>query len=297
MIRSCSSSNVLLTNGWPSTISETSVEVPPTSAQSRFPSPIASPRRALEIVPAAGPAKTMRNGCSSASAHGSSVAAQSAKLRSPVKPSCAQLGVELVRVLREDALHEDIDDRRRCACVLLGERRGVGGDRNGDVAEHLADELAEALLVGGVDVRVEQADRHPFDVAPLEDRELACAPASRPAASSRCRRPGSAPRCLAAGSGGRAGSPRHRTSGASSGRSARRAGARRDRGRACRGIPSVVRNAIFGRRRVMTALIPIVLAWLNTVLPSTPSRRAPSTTAPQAGRGRSAPWSPRCGRP
>ena len=36
----------------------------------------------------------------------------------------------------------------------------------------------------------------------------------------------------------------------------------------------------------MTALIPIVLAWLNTVLPSTPSRRAPSTTA-AAGRSRS----------
>ena len=87
MMRSCSSSNVLLTNGWPSTISETSVDVPPTSAQSRLPSPIASPRRALEIVPAAGPAKTIRNGCSSASAHGSKVAAQSAKLRSPVKPS------------------------------------------------------------------------------------------------------------------------------------------------------------------------------------------------------------------
>ena len=87
MIRSCSSSNVLLTNGRPSTISETSVDVPPTSAQRRLPSPIASPSRALEIVPAAGPAKTIRNGCSSASAQGSSVAAQSAKLRSPVKPS------------------------------------------------------------------------------------------------------------------------------------------------------------------------------------------------------------------
>ena len=32
MTRSCSSSNVLFTNGWPSTISETSVDVPPTSA-------------------------------------------------------------------------------------------------------------------------------------------------------------------------------------------------------------------------------------------------------------------------
>ena len=43
--------------------------------------------------------------------------------------------------------------------------------------------------------------------------------------------------------------------------------------------PSVVRNATFGSRRVMTALSPIVLAWLNTALPCTPRRRAPSTTA------------------
>ena len=42
--------------------------------------------------------------------------------------------------------------------------------------------------------------------------------------------------------------------------------------------PSVVRNATFGSVRVITALRPIVLAWLNTALPSTPRRRAPSTT-------------------
>jgi hypothetical protein len=42
--------------------------------------------------------------------------------------------------------------------------------------------------------------------------------------------------------------------------------------------PSVVRNVTLGRRRVMTAFRPAVLAWLNTALPSTPSRRLPSTT-------------------
>jgi hypothetical protein len=44
--------------------------------------------------------------------------------------------------------------------------------------------------------------------------------------------------------------------------------------------PSVVSKPIFGSRRVITAFRPIVLAWLNTALPSTPSRRAPSTTGP-----------------
>src|SRR5262245_5591020 len=44
--------------------------------------------------------------------------------------------------------------------------------------------------------------------------------------------------------------------------------------------PSVLRKPIFGSRRVITAFSPIVLAWLKTALPSTPSRRAPSTTGP-----------------
>jgi hypothetical protein len=50
--RSCSSSNVFCTNGRPSTTSDTSVEVPPMSAQIRLLVPIASPRRTLETVPA-----------------------------------------------------------------------------------------------------------------------------------------------------------------------------------------------------------------------------------------------------
>ena len=70
MIRSCSSSKVLSTNGFPSTTSEMSVDVPPTSQQRRLRSPVASPKRMLETVPAAGPAKTIRNGFSSASSHG-----------------------------------------------------------------------------------------------------------------------------------------------------------------------------------------------------------------------------------
>ena len=48
----------------------------------------------------------------------------------------------------------------------------------------------------------------------------------------------------------------------------------------------MVRKPIFGSRRVITAFRPIVLAWLKTALPSTPSRRAPSTTGP-AGSSRS----------
>ena len=86
MIMSCSSSNVFSTNGRPSTTSDTSVDVPPTSQHMRLRSPIASPRRRQETVPAAGPANTIRNGCLSASCQGMSVAAQSAKLSSPVKP-------------------------------------------------------------------------------------------------------------------------------------------------------------------------------------------------------------------
>ncbi len=41
----------------------------------------------------------------------------------------------------------------------------------------------------------------------------------------------------------------------------------------------VVRNAILGRRRVITAFRPWVLAWLNTEAPPTPASSAPSSTA------------------
>ena len=42
--------------------------------------------------------------------------------------------------------------------------------------------------------------------------------------------------------------------------------------------PIVVRNAIFGSRRVMTAFSPCVLAWLNTSASRTPASAAPSMT-------------------
>ena len=45
------------------------------------------PFRIVHAGPAAGPAKTIRNGCSRATSHGVSDAAQSAKLSSPSKPS------------------------------------------------------------------------------------------------------------------------------------------------------------------------------------------------------------------
>ena len=86
----------------------------------------------------------------------------------------AQIGVEPRRVAPEDELHEDVDDRRRRAGVLLGQRRGLRRDRDRDlVAQHLAGQLAQLLLVGGVDVGIEQADRHPLHLAATQHRELA----------------------------------------------------------------------------------------------------------------------------
>jgi hypothetical protein len=85
-MRSCSSSNVVLTNGSPSVTTLMSQEVPPTSAHSRLLSPINCPKWAQATVPAAGPEKTMRKGCSIARSEGTSVAAQSAKLSWPSNP-------------------------------------------------------------------------------------------------------------------------------------------------------------------------------------------------------------------
>ena len=87
MTKSCSISKLSLVKDNPSTTSETSVDVPPTSQQMRRGSCSALDRRWHAAVPAAGPAKRMRYGARSASRHGSSAAVQSAKLSSPVKPS------------------------------------------------------------------------------------------------------------------------------------------------------------------------------------------------------------------
>ena len=84
---SCSSSNDVLTNGAPPVTTLMSSDVPPTSAHSRFGSPIIAPKCALPIAPADGPENTTRYGCSIARRTGTSVAAQSAKFSSPPKPA------------------------------------------------------------------------------------------------------------------------------------------------------------------------------------------------------------------
>ena len=74
-------------------------EVPPTSQQSRLASPIAAPKCALDIVPAAGPEKTSRNGfCASRPRQQRRRAVGEVELAG--EAARAQLAVELVRVAR-----------------------------------------------------------------------------------------------------------------------------------------------------------------------------------------------------
>ena len=174
MTRSCSSSKVLLTNGWPSTTSEMSVEVPPTSQQIRLRSPIARAERRARHRPRGGPGEDdpkrllerLRPRQERRRAVGEVERAGEARR--------AQLGVELVRVAGEDQLHEDVDDGRRRARVLLRERRGLRGDRDRRrrAPRTSCDELAQAALVRVVDVGVDQADRDALDVAAREHLEL-----------------------------------------------------------------------------------------------------------------------------
>ena len=79
-----SSSNVVRREGAPSITRLMSEDVPPTSQHSSRVSPIRFPRWALATAPAAGPEKTSRKGCSIARPDSTNVAAESAKLRSPV---------------------------------------------------------------------------------------------------------------------------------------------------------------------------------------------------------------------
>ena len=174
MIRSCSISKVSLTNGAPSTTSETSVEVPPTSAHSRLPVPErgAEARARDRAGGRAGEDDAKR--LLQRLAPGQQRRRAVGEVQLALEAQLAQVGVEARRVAPEDELHEDVDDRRRRARVLLGQRRGLRGDRDRDVvAQHLAGQLAQLLLVGRVDVGVEQADRHALHLAAAQHRELA----------------------------------------------------------------------------------------------------------------------------
>ncbi len=66
----------MFTYGSPSDTIEMSHDVPPRSTHSRLPRSISLPKCALAMVPAAGPANTISNGCSIAMSALTSCAAQ-----------------------------------------------------------------------------------------------------------------------------------------------------------------------------------------------------------------------------
>ena len=131
--------------------------------------------------------------------------------------------------------------------------------------EHLADQLAQPLLVGAVDVGVEQADRDAVDAAAAQHRELLAGLGLVERDEHRAVGRDALAHAAAQVAGDQRARRRRRSCAASAGSVSADAGAR---SRPCPRMsrwPSVVRNPTFGSRRVMTALRPCVLAWLNTV--------------------------------
>ena len=200
--------------------------------------PSAAPRRVLEIVPGGRAREDDPKRLLQRLAPGQQRRRAVGEVQVALEAQLAQVGVEVRRVAPEDELHEDVDDRRRRARVLLGQRRGLRRDRDRDVvAQHLAGQLAQLLLVGRVDVGVEQADRHALHLAAAQHRELAARLVGVERRAARCRRRASARPRRGAGSAARAAGRRRRTSAARRGRSARRADGGSCRGRGCPGSP------------------------------------------------------------
>ena len=91
----------------------------------------------------------------------------------PVETQPRQPVLEAIGVVRVLQLHQEVDDRRRRARVLLREGAHLARDRADDVvAQHVPDELAQAQLVRRVGVGVDQADRDPLDPALGDELDL-----------------------------------------------------------------------------------------------------------------------------
>src|SRR5204862_313266 len=94
------------------------------------------------------------------------------EIERPREAQPSQLVIDPVGVTREYELHEHVDDGGRSTRVLLGKRRSLGRDRDGNVPERFVHELPQSLLMGWVDVGVEEADCNTLDRTAPEYREL-----------------------------------------------------------------------------------------------------------------------------
>ena len=130
--------------------------------------------------------------------------------RCALQPDPVEAGADAVDVRRHQRPHVGVDHRRRRALVLALLAQDLARERDRRLGELLREDLADALLVLGVEVGVEEADGDRVDAELPQAGGRAPAPRRRRAPSRRCRRQPSArrPRSAGAARRGAAASPR-----------------------------------------------------------------------------------------
>ena len=81
-----------------------------------------------------------------------------------------EAALDPLQIALDHGTNHGVDHGRRGAQVLAELRRDLGGERDRNTGQLLGEDRADALLVLGVDVGVEQADGDGFDLLAPEDR-------------------------------------------------------------------------------------------------------------------------------
>ena len=152
-------------------------------------------------------------------------------LERPVEPDPVEAGPDPVDVRRHQRPHVGVDDGRRGALVLALLAQDLARERDVRLRQLLGEDRAEALLVLGVEVGVQEADRHGLDAGRAQAGGERAALLLVERRGRRCR-------------------PRRRARSARSGGAARRAAAAcARRGRTCAGSAAGAARARRGSRR------------------------------------------------
>ena len=147
----------------PSSISDAFAVVPPMSKASRLSTPSCSPIPSAATTPAAGPGLEREDRPLLRVLRSHHAAGRLHDLQRPVDPIPSRPRPDPVDVAAHQRPHVGVHDRRRGALVLALLAQDLARERDVRLRELLGQDRAEAQLVLGVEVGVEEADRDGLD--------------------------------------------------------------------------------------------------------------------------------------
>ena len=147
----------------PSSISDAFAVVPPMSNASRLSMPSCCPMPRAATTPAAGPDSSAKTGRCLRVVRGHDAAGRLHDLQRPVEPDPVEAGPDPVDVRGHQRPHVGVDDGGRGALVLALLAQDLARERDVHLRQLLGEDRAEAPLVLGVEVGVEEADGHGLD--------------------------------------------------------------------------------------------------------------------------------------